>query len=62
MVGDKRRRFTPGDRILGRPSTGDGYTSGQRPKLSETNLGGKKPSGLRIPEFLKLGRHRKSSK
>lgn len=34
-----KRRWTPGDRLLGRQTTGDGYTFGQKPKMSETNLG-----------------------
>lgn len=59
-----QRRKTPGDRILGKPTTGDGENPGQKPKLSETNLGGKAPSegrtrGLRIPQWL-IGKHRRS--
>lgn len=57
MVGDKRRRITPGDRLLGKPSTGDGRTEGQKPKLSDTNLSKARRSRLRWPLWLG-GRHR----
>lgn len=57
-VGEGRRRITPGDRLLGKPTTGDGRTGGQKPNLSDTNLrGGQPKSRLRLPRWLG-GRHR----
>lgn len=32
------RSKSPGWKLFPRPTTGDGYTSGQKPKLSQTNL------------------------
>lgn len=60
--GEGRRRITPGDRLLARslPTTGDGWTFGQKPQLSETNLGQpSRPLLSRVPRWL-VGRHRKA--
>ncbi len=56
-TGEGRRRIPPGDRIRGKPSTGDGRTGGRKPNLSETNLGNNRKSRLRWPIWLG-GKHR----
>lgn len=38
-----------------RPTTGDGWTSKQKPKISETNLSGKENLGLRVLRGLLSG-------
>lgn len=35
-----------------KPTTGNGWTGGQKPKLSQTNLGKPKPTKIRVPRWL----------
>ena len=44
-------------RAAGEPTTGDGWNTRQKPKLSETNLGAPAPAVVRVPWYLRIGRH-----
>ena len=46
-------------RAAGTPTTGDGYTTRQKPKLTETNLGAPASTPVRVPWYLRIGRHHK---
>lgn len=46
-------------RAAGTPTTGDGWSTRQKPSLADTNLGGSASSGVRVPWYLRIGRHHK---